>query len=320
MTFRFANNPIVLGLALCVLFPLFFIGGPDWASSPLHRSVWNLGHLIFFGLAVLTWQVVFGVGGWRQWLGLSAAILLTGAVIELVQNGLGRDLDWQDVLRNMIGAWLVMVWRRPTQGRGRWPPTAALWPLRVVVTTLLVFQVVPVAEVGFQRYQMARQLPVVFDINQPQPTHYWSGDVARMPAFGGNSGQSLEVRLGTGKYSGAFLNNMPRDWRGYQQLVFELHNPDTAPIEMTLRVNDTVHDRSDNAFDDRFNIRLLVDPGRNIYRIELSAIESAPADRLMDMANLSRLGLFVSDLPAAQSVFLSELRLEGTSEKKASTE
>ncbi|WP_152205301.1 succinyl-CoA synthetase subunit beta [Marinobacter changyiensis] len=320
MKTRFPATPVVLGLSLCVIFPLFFVGGPDWASGPLYRSAWNLGHLLFFGLVVFTWQVVFGIGGWRQWLLLSAAIFIVGAIVELIQNGLGRALDWQDVVRNMLGAWLVMAWHQPSRGAGRWLPAAVLWPLRALVTVLLLFQVVPVIEIGFQQYRMARQLPMVFDIGQPQAVRYWSGDVARVPSPGEVSGQTLEIRMGTAKYSGAFLDNMPGDWQGYQQLVFEFYNPDTLPLEMTLRINDSVHDRGDNAHNDRFNRRFVAEPGWNTYRVELSEVESAPATRLMDMADVRRLGFFATGLTAPRSVYLSSLRLSGAGVNNASTE
>ena len=305
----FPAIPVFLGLALCGLFPLFFVGGPDWASGQMHRSLWNLGHLLFFGLVVLTWQVVVGIGGWRQWLLLSAAILVAGVMIELVQNGLGRELDWQDVVRNMVGGWLVMVWRQPPRVADRWLSAAALWPLRGLVTILLVFQIVSVVEVGIQQYRMARQLPVVFDIGEPQSVHFWSGNVARVPAPEGASGHSLEIKMGTAKYSGASLNNMPGDWQGYQQLAFELFNPATSSLQMSLRINDSVHDRGNNAYNDRFNISFIVEPGWNTYRIDLSDIESAPATRLMDMADVRRLGFFASSLSTPRSVFLSDLRL-----------
>jgi hypothetical protein len=251
MKARFSATPVVLGLALCVLFPLFFIGGPEWTSGLLHRSAWNLGHLLFFGLVVFTWQAVFGVGGRRQWLLLSAGVFLVGGIIELLQDGLGREADWQDVFRNMLGAWLVMIWRQPSRSVVQWLPAAGLWSLRALLTTLLVFQIVPVAEVGFQQYQIARQLPV----------------------------------------------------------VFELYNPDAVPVAMTLRINDAVHERSGNAFNDRFNTRLVVEPGWNNYRIDLSKVESALAARQMNMEDLKRLGFFASGLEAPRSVFLRDLRL-----------
>jgi hypothetical protein len=295
MKARFSATPVVLGLALCVLFPLFFIGGPEWTSGPFHRSAWNLGHLLFFGLVVFTWQAVFGAGGRRQWLLLSAGVFLVGGIIELLQDGLGREADWQDVFRNMLGVWLVMIWRQPSRSVAQWLPAAGLWPLRALLTTML--------------YRMARQLPVVFDSGQPQAIHYWSGDVAWVPAPEQVFGQNLEIKMWIANYSGAFLTNMPGNWQGYQQLLFELYNPDAVPIAMTLRINDAVHERSGNAFNDRFNTRLVVEPGWNNYRIDLSKVESAPAARQMNMADLKRLGFFASGLAAPRSVFLRDLRL-----------
>ena len=88
-----------------------------------------------------------------------------------------------------------------------------------------------------------------------------------------------------------------------------LFNPGQEPLTLTLRINDLAHDRGDNAYGDRFNTRLVLDPGANTFAINLDDVRNAPASRHMDMANVRRLGLFAVRLPAPRTVYLSDLRL-----------
>ncbi len=50
---------LLAGFASLLIAPFLFIGGPDWASGPLLRSAWNLGHLVLFALLTLA------IGPWR---------------------------------------------------------------------------------------------------------------------------------------------------------------------------------------------------------------------------------------------------------------
>jgi len=91
--------------------PLLFIGGPDWATGPFYRSVWNLGHIGLFALltyALKPWQWLTGL---RLWLAASGLVLLLGFLIEWLQSELDRQVDWRDMLRNLEGVWLVLAWQ-----------------------------------------------------------------------------------------------------------------------------------------------------------------------------------------------------------------
>lgn len=308
---KVTRTTLILAAALLVLLPWFFVGGPDWATGPLYRAVWNLGHVMYFGVLVLALQSMTGVGGWRQWLGISATALLFGALIELVQSTVGRQVDWRDILRNMIGAWLVLAWR---QGAGdpdsRVLTRVGIWSARLGVTVLLTFQVVPVATIALQQYRLSQQVGVLYDADDPQAVHYWSGPIERAKVPGSDDHYGLTIKLDTSRYSGVSLDNLPGDWRGYRSVRFELYSHDPKPLSLTLRINDIAHDRGDNAYDDRFNTRLTVRPGWNEFRIDLTDIKNAPVARTMDMERIRRFGLFATALEQPQTVFLKDLRLE----------
>ncbi|WP_372987103.1 succinyl-CoA synthetase subunit beta [Marinobacter sp.] len=288
--------------------PLLFIGGPDWASGPFYRAVWNLGHIGLFALltfALKPWQ---WLAGWRLWLATTAAVLLLGILIELLQSGTDRQADWHDILRNLLGVWLVLAWR-PVFSRNT-GVDARSWFLPVVTVILLLFELGATGTVAARQWQISHQLPLLYDFRNGNPAPFWSGSLVPSDRYTANQPQSLKVELGTETYSGISLDNLPADWRGYRQLTITLFNPDQEPLTLILRINDVTHDRGDNAYGDRFNTRLVLAPGANTFTINLDEVRNAPASRTMDMANIRRLGLFAVRLPAPRTVYLLDLRLD----------
>lgn len=103
---------------LLMLLPLFFVGGPDWASRALYKSAWNLGHIGFFWL-LITWLAPLRSQPGQShperitWLVVTLAVLVAGGLVELAQGSLQRQADWHDMLRNLTGAWLALAWQSP---------------------------------------------------------------------------------------------------------------------------------------------------------------------------------------------------------------
>jgi hypothetical protein len=289
--------------------PFFFIGGPGWTDGPLYKSAWNLGHILFFALLTLSVQPWRIWTGWMLW-GLSTlAVLVIGLGIELVQNGVSRQMDWQDIHRNLLGVWAALAFRPRASHTGQ--SRLLIWCLRVIVVALLIAEAGNTARVAAQQYQVNQLLPTLYDFSQPDPSPFWKGPVTPVP---GNTASdhpgALRVSLSTNRYSGVSLHNFPGDWRDYSYLVIVLYNPQDQPLPMTLRINDVAHDLGDNAYNDRFNTRLALPPGEQSFRLDLDLVRNAPADRAMDMAAIRRLGLFTSVLMEPKTVYLRVIRLE----------
>ncbi|NMT64499.1 VanZ family protein [Marinobacter orientalis] len=294
---------------IVLIAPFFFIGGPQWTDGPLYKSAWNLGHILFFVLltiAVQPWRIW---AGWRLWLFATLAVFLFGLGIELLQYGLSRQMDWHDVLRNLLGLWAVLaVWPRAIRGRFS-PPT--VWVLRIIVAGLLIAEVGDIARIGIRQYQVSQLLPALYDFSREDPAPFWNGPITATPGNRQNDRQGqLEISLSTNRYSGASLDNFPHDWRGYRHLIVTMYNPQRHSMTLNLRINDVKHDLGDNAYNDRFNIRLELPPGEHSFRLDLDRIRDAPAGRRMDMGAVRRLGLFVSGLTEPKTVYLRDIRLE----------
>lgn len=300
----------LFAVLLTVIFPLFFVGGPDWASSSLIKAFWDLGHILFFGLFTLSYQLLRGVGGARQAVGVSIAVLILGMMIETFQSFIGREVSWADVMGNLTGAWLVMAWRKSTRRatKGR---RVVVWLCRGASLFLLVAYLLPVFSQAHQQVRLASQFPLLTDFDDPASIRNWTGDLKLAHNFSLRAVPGMAFMLHPGRYSGAFLNRLHGDWSAYRQLSLSLFNPGATTVSLTLRINDLQHDRGSNAYNDRFNETIIVKPGWNRYEIQLEDVASAPSSRRMDMTRIRRLGLFTSKVQESRTVFLTELRLKG---------
>lgn len=84
-------HPRLRWLVLVIVAPLFFVGGPDWASGPLYKSAWNLGHIMFFAVLTLAVRPDRWLRGWQLWLVCTAVIFAAGWTIEGLQGSFGRN-------------------------------------------------------------------------------------------------------------------------------------------------------------------------------------------------------------------------------------
>lgn len=286
------------------MLPFFFIGGPNWTAGPLYHAVWNMGHTIFFGFLMVGIRLYRGIGGWRQVVVVSIGVLLAGIFIEAIQSQIGRQLDWRDIVRNLIGIWVVLAW----QG-WRGASSVVLWTARALTASVLATQLFMVGNTALEQNRIAHQLPLLADIASSSVQRQWSGDAKYAIADGPGSGKSLRIRFQAGRLSTAWLDNMPTDWRGYDRLILQLYNPEPRAVSLTLRINDLEHDLSSNAHNDRFNRRLYVAPGWNRFEFPLSDVDAAPATRTMNMHQVVRLGLFTSALERPRTLYLDQIRL-----------
>lgn len=125
---------------------------------------------------------------------------------------------------------------------------------------------------------------------------------------GGRSVPALAVKLEREKWPGVALVEPASDWRGFSVLTLDLVNPGDQPLELTLRILDRAHDWR---FEDRYNGRLLLPPrSRELYRIPLEEIASAPERRRMDLAQIADLLLFQTGGAEGGEFYLARIALE----------
>lgn len=303
--------PIISLAIVIVTTPLFFWGGPTCAYCIFYQAVWNLGHPLFFGflmLAIRPWRFKTG---WRLWIYTTLTVIIVGSMIEYLQGLVGRDMDIDDVYRDLTGTWFILAWQT-------WSPPSHLTDIRrllcvqlprLLATMLIAGELISVALTGLRQWKISHQLPSLYDFQQSTSAFEWKGNIRPARNFGQSSYYPLLVRFSPGHYPSVFLNNMPHDWSGYTHLEISLFNPAASPIRLTLRINDAEHDQDGGAFSDRFNQRLMVRPGENHYSISLAAVRNAPHTRKMNMKKITRLGIFATNLTRSRFFYIKRLEL-----------
>lgn len=289
--------------------PLLFLGGPDWASPPLYRSLWGLGHLLLFALLGVWLQRVRPLHHWWHWLFGTLGALVASLLIEGIQSQVGREANWRDVLGNLTGFWLGMFWAHGTCARVK----NGVWGGRLLGLSLLVWQLASPAQQAFDSWYRLQQFPVLANLENPRDLRAWTGDLARVTQPVAEGRYSLAIRLaskpsGQGRYTGAELKHLWGDWRGYRTLNFALYSH--QPLTLTLRINDRQHDRFGNRYEDRFNRALSLTSGWNHFSIPLEDIFAAPEGRRMNPAQVQRLLLFTRRSDEPEVFYLDDLRLK----------
>lgn len=271
-------------------------------SGPLYRAVWDLGHIAFFAILLMLVQRRHPLDSVTAWLTVTLVVFVVGGAIEYLQTKVGRDGNWGDVLGNLTGAWLGLFWFQRA--------TRLVWLGRIAASVLLIAPLLVVGQLALLQYQVAREFPVISGFENPGDITRWDGDLEISSEFVTQGQGSLKVNLGTQRYAKAALRKFFGDWRHHRQLAFDIYNPDAEPLAMTLRVHDAQHERGRHLHVDRFNTRLMVEPGWNYYRFELKAIENSPRQRKMDMQLIRGVEIYAVRLPRPRVIYLDNLRLE----------
>jgi hypothetical protein len=285
---------------LLAITPLFFVGGPSAVALPVIRYGWNLGHSLFFFLAIGLYCRFRPITGWQQVSLVLVSILAVSLIIELIQTQVGREFSSQDMLRNLVGTTLALFWRARTHLHPSLSSFAAL---------LLVLDLVGFAWTAHTDWRIQRQGPLIEDFERADALPYWQGPIEQSQDWVIEGRYSGQAALRAGPSSGVSLAPTLTDWRGYTHLALQVHNPSDRQQMLTIRINDRAHETSAQAYTDRYNQSFELSPGWNPIIVPLAQVQSAPAGRAMAMDQIYRLGLFFAQLDQPLRLTLDDIRL-----------
>lgn len=296
---------------------LFMLPGLVVATMPDHLprlwvAVWNFGHVILFWLlaqAVLQWRAARSRVTMRFIGGLLLALVALGALIEAVQGLIGRDCELADVLADLAGAVLGVLFSR------YWPQADLSRKSGVRYLAggfLLVMSARDVWLHAADAWTRWQAFPLLYSAASPLAT--WAR-LDRLNVKVTTTQNSviantslLQVDLQPGRYSTLSIDELQADWREYDTLVWRWYNPG-EPLALGCRVHDQQHVRNGFADDDRFSQRYLLTTGWNELAIPLAQVRQAPAGREMDMAHVRSLGCFAAGLQAPRRIYLDKVFL-----------
>jgi hypothetical protein len=323
---RFQWHPRLLAALLLLIagmLSVLFVQLPG--NTLLWRALQNAAHLPLFGVVALAALYllrglfpIFRARLLAGYLAAGAASLMLGILSELGQLMTHRDPSVIDLARDLVGIasglGIYSVFdplMRPTwQGRGR---AFRAW-LLALCSILLALGLFSLARTAVAYLQRDLDFPVVIDPRASWSRPFMQCKHARLvvePAPGSwaltSSQPVARLDLDAVRYSGLYMEEPHPDWRSFRHLTFTIYSPQRQPLNLTLRIEDALHDQ---AYSDRFNRSLEIAPGENTFRIPLAAVEDAPAKRSMDMSRIRAVALFSVDLNHPADIFLGKFRLE----------
>lgn len=323
---RFAR--LVPAVALLVLTPFFFIGGPSPVASPLFNSLWDCGHIIFFSLLAMLLVQTFSLSSGRDWLLLTLAVLVVGGSIEIVQAHTGRSGSWQDLLRDLAGLWLGLFFVRHKKN---W-----VYAGRLLALCLLSMNLYWVILSGSGLWYAYYEFPVLANFESPLSMQAMRPNglkdkllrdkagnliaaqnfpplvktqIERSRDYASDGEFGLKIRMGNQRYAGVAFNQLVTDWSAYAYLEFDLYNPGQLPLMMMVRISDKQHDLGANSISDRYNRYINMQPGWNHTNIRLEEVAKAPEHRRMNMTEITSMVICANRLREPQMVYLDNLRL-----------
>ena len=301
----------IYGVPLAIGSVLLFLGGPDYYSSRSFTHAWDIGHIVYFALLtglLSRWRFVANMSLAGQWIFILAITLLLGVSIELMQYGTARTPDIGDVLRDLTGSLIVLVFGST---RAALRPVSLRLSLQVAVLSLSLVQLWPVAKSLIDESIARHQFPLLSDFETPFEIDRWTGSarlsVESVPSI--TRSRLLKLSLSTEQYSGAALKYFDGDWTSAGRLEFSLYNPDEDPLQITCRIHDLQHADGHEEYEDRFNRRYTLMHGWNRIDIDLDEVKRSPAGRNMDMSRIREFRLFVTSLPAPRIIYVDNIRL-----------
>ncbi|WP_124748951.1 hypothetical protein [Alteromonas facilis] len=291
-------------VALCFL-PLFFIHIESY-GSPFINALLDGAHIgVFF---VVAWAVFPLIGGRirRRIVILFAATAVASLAIEGIQDTVGRAFQWSDILRNLIGLGLGIALRTrlhvSSRQHKRWANSAIL----LFIAMFMFERATLLKLVAGQAYFLIKA-PVLASFDYPFEAINWGAHGAEMHVENGTLRVST---LPNRMYAGVSFKDFPAQWLNFNSIEVIVENPQDKPVEMTLKITDREHEMGIHNYDDRYNGRLLIAPGLNKLTIPLSDIETAPLHRALNLQQVARIDLFLSQRSNGESFFLHHLALQ----------
>jgi hypothetical protein len=291
---------------------LLFLGGPGDNPARSLRELWNLGHLFLFVIFVFIlysdWNRFAEKPAAAQFIIAVASGVILGFGTELIQSFVGREFDKIDILRDLAGCAtgvLIISGLRSRSNR------ACRIFCTVSASAIIIAASVPLMLAAADELIAAGQFPKLSGFETPLEIRRWraDGDISVSEEFKKEGSRSLKAQFTPRKYSRVTMRYSLGEWEGYDYIQFCAFNPDSSVLDIIFRIHDSEHQRRDSPYRDRFHRKLEIMPGWNTVRVGMDEIESAPADRDMDLNSIEQITFFTVSLPNSRIIYFDDISL-----------
>lgn len=273
------------------------------------RTIENAGHMplflvgTLFVIAVLRYDLRFEGAKLYAWAGLIG--IGAGFLSEAIQKPLRRDASWEDAFEDAVGVVCALALHAALTRPNRLKLLARGALLAVALACVIVY-VTPIVNMTRAYMHRSKHFPVLakFDANAQL---FWivGYGISREIRDG-----ALDVTFGNDRLPGLSFFEPAPDWSRFKVLLVDVENPDAEVLHLGVRVHDLGRHRG-RRFADRFNRNFEIGAReRKVLAIPLEEIRHGPRNRLMNMAKISDVTLFMNRPEGARHMRLHGMRLE----------
>jgi VanZ family protein len=321
--FRYLKQLILSLTFIAGLLIVIFVELPS--NSLFWQEAQNSGHILVFGLLSLVALFTLRSISWFEkhnhtWSYLGAIILslLTGIMVEFIQLSVGRDAEIIDVLNDGVGvfsflglyAFIDPALKTFRSKGGR----RLILGISGISLLLPLISLSPFINLTISYYQRDSDFPKLINFSKRWPLAFISTQdatlqIAEVPEQWQLAGQEHLgiITLYSAQYPGFALKEPVSDWSTFSYLTFSIFSDTIQPVKLSLRINDKQHNQK---YEDRYNTSLVIEQGKNLFRISLNDIRNGPTDRKLDLHAIDKLVLFAADLDTPLQFYIGNFQLE----------
>jgi len=243
-----------------------------------------------------------------------AVTISVSFVSELMQMMTARDSSPADFANDVVGIVSFLLISAVFDARARSWISSKISAAGFYLLVLVGF----VASMGpliwhFTAFELRRQAaPAILDFESRWQSKYYGSlgdailEVVNTPeGWHGNGRRALLVKMDNEDYSG-FHGEPISDWSSYTAFSFIVASADNRKHRITVRIHDFHHN---NKYVDRFSQSFAVTASPKRISIPITAIESGPRDRPLQIDKIASFGVFISNTDGSEELLLDDFQL-----------
>jgi hypothetical protein len=276
------------------------------------RELFNSGHtILFLFISLVLYSKIDAINRFLSpqltCLFVLAIGLAVGAAIEVFQGLIQREASLADLNKDFLGILAGLALALSIRQKTR--RTRVLFI--TIAFGLLIFGMYSLIQLSWHYVQRNKSFPVVIAFDENWSTSFLKLNNAELlgelKVKNSDDTKYQRVRFDIGKYPGIGVIEPEEDWSAYRVLRFDVYSANDEDIKLVLRVHDKQHN---NDFDDRFNRAFIIHRGINTVMVDISQIQKAPSDRMMDLTNIADVHLFLSEVSTPLYLGISNIYIE----------
>jgi hypothetical protein len=118
--------------------------------------------------------------------------------------------------------------------------------------------------------------------------------------------RSLKVDMYPSNYPGVTLDLDVHDWRSYKVLQFNVFNPQSEDVMLSVRIDDKKEYPSDG---DSYKKKYSLTPGLTMIQIPIEGLRTNQSERMIDIKNIHRIILYTVNPAMRTTLYYDFMRL-----------